>query len=71
MSRNDLVEISVYVHNETASAVGVSESEDPLVELIWIPRGQIGNALPYGSYRLGEEIELEVPEWLASNEGLI
>lgn len=60
----DRVNIACKVVRETNAAILVSV--DPLAPEVWLPKSQIGYD---GSF--GEDIDIEIPEWLAIDKGLV
>jgi hypothetical protein len=67
MSR-EIVDLDLYFVAETALAYGVTES-DPKDPVIWLPKSQVeSNARPGD---LGKVRNFEVPEWLATEKGLV
>lgn len=58
--------IAVTVKTETIKALLVEHGMGPDV---WVPKSQI---LDYSDdYRVGDTIEIELPQWLASEKGMI
>ena len=67
MSKNDeLVWIDAHILAETELAVRVDVGTKIKA---WIPKSQIKDNS--GEIEIGADIELEIPEWLASEKGLI
>jgi len=54
---------------QTHNAIGVSEFEGDAI--IWLPKSQIEyDEIVLDEIEDGNEIELEIPEWLATEKGL-
>lgn len=67
-------------HDETATIEGTVERETDLAILIaidgdlehkeWIPKSQIEWESSGGIFKVGDSVEIEIPEWLAIEKGL-
>ena len=66
MTHNDTVDIEVTLHAETALAILVSDDGDE-DNAVWLPKSQI----EYSPRIQGDIINLTIPEWLATDKGLI
>ena len=70
----ELVEVTVDYLRRHGQAVLVKSADD---DEIWIPISQIdafeslNSDIQRGHIKRGDSIEIEIPEWLAKNEGLI
>lgn len=63
-------EYALFVHRETASAWGVSESGDD-TDMIWLPKSQVTTDERPVQKNGGQLIyNFEIPDWLATKEGL-
>lgn len=65
MTRAHLIDITCQLHRETEKAIFVSDDGDAK-KAVWLPRSQIeieqkGNGI----------VELTMPEWLATEKGLV
>ena len=63
MPNNKTVEVTVDIIHETDAALLVSDAG----EEVWIPKSQITEEIPMS----GNTSQLEIPEWLALEKGLI
>ena len=63
---NSQVWISITIKHETDSAILVDHG---MKDNVWIPKSQI---LDYEKdYIIGDTLEIELPEWLALDKGMI
>jgi len=64
------LDVEILAESEEAIKVQVSDTEEP----VWLPRSQIDERLselnPY-KCQAGDQGTLYIPEWLATNKGLI
>jgi len=58
------------VKHETDKAVLIQVDGDPDNE-VWIPKSQIEWESTGGLYAIGDEVEMEIPEWLAIEKELV
>lgn len=58
----------LFFRAETDNAVGVSEFEDG--DIIWLPKSQIEYFEDLSELEPDDEIEIEIPDWLATDKGL-
>jgi hypothetical protein len=71
MSRNDMINVKVTLHAETAMAILVSDDGEEDTA-IWLPKSQIDYAARYTDTVIeGGVITITLPEWLAMDKGLI
>jgi len=61
-----LTDITVQLHQETQRAILVSDDGD-LEKAVWLPKSQVEFAEKPGS----DVIEVTLPEWLATERGLV
>jgi len=67
MARNDPITVSVEFITHTAGAVLVKDGD----EEAWIPKSKIENDEDdWDSLKLGDILDLDIPEWLAEDKGL-
>lgn len=67
--RSDLVDLLLFEHHRTAAAVLVSDDGEER-SAVWLPLSQVEiEAKPAKAG--GREVMVTLPEWLASNKGLI
>ncbi len=67
------VEVTVMHNADHLDAVLVSqdpESEETNVAK-WVPKSQITDVTGGGELDIGEEVEIEIPVWLAEEKGLV
>lgn len=64
MMRSDVVDINVHLHHETGKAVLVSDTGDK-ADAVWLPLSQV-EIEPEGATHV-----VTLPEWLATEKGLI
>lgn len=62
---SDIVDLTVEMHAETDRAILVSDDGDKN-NAVWLPKSQIEI-----DERKGKTLEIQVPEWLAADKGLI
>lgn len=67
MSRNDPVELELYLHYETEKAFLMSENNDR-EHAVWLPKSQI--RFHDDSVAVGESVIVIMPEWLAEAKDL-
>lgn len=67
MSRNDTIEVSAEIMGETEKALLVSDT-GKRADAVWLPKGLI--EYPDGAEK-GDTVDIEMPEWLAQDTGLI
>ena len=70
MSRNDLVAVSVEYLRQTELAIQVKDGD----KKVWIPKSQVAEELDWDEFDFGLErvfIDIEIPEWLAEEKGMI
>lgn len=60
-----LTEVSVQLHQETSRAILVSDGD--LERAVWLPKSQVEFIEKAGS----EVVEVTLPEWLATERGLV
>lgn len=65
MSESRLTEITVQLHQQTERAILVSDDGD-VEKACWLPKSQIEFA-----EKAGGMIEVTLPEWLATERGLV
>ena len=74
MDHNDelpeMVMIEGTVERETDLAILIAIDGDPQHKE-WIPKSQIDWESSGGIFKIGDNIEIEIPEWLALAKGLI
>lgn len=73
MGKGNYIWISVVLEAETDLAWMVdagTTTKDPNNERIWLPKSQIRD-YSEETYESGDCIEIEIPEWLALDKGLI
>lgn len=66
MARNNLIELSVHVHNETDAAILVSD-DGIRSHAVWLPKSQLETT----AIHVNRDIVIEIPEWLAIDKGLV
>ncbi len=68
-AKSDILDIVVVMHRSTDKAVFVSEHGD-VAEAVWLPRSQIEI-----NFRRKDKgvvfYDLQIPQWLAEQEGLV
>ncbi len=72
MSRSDLADIAVRFWHETSGAILVSET-DSSDDGVWLPKSKVEfvcRGRPEGPLR-GDLIEVTLPQWLATEKGLV
>lgn len=69
MGRNDTISVSLFFQTMTERAVCVREDIDG--DDVWLPLSQIEMAGDGDDYDRGDPIEIEAPEWLLLDKGLI
>jgi hypothetical protein len=67
--RSDLVDLLLFEHHRTAAAVLVSDTGEQK-DAVWLPLSQI-EIKPAPSHSGGSEVIVTVPEWLATERGLV
>jgi hypothetical protein len=58
------------VKRETDMAILIQVDGEPDNE-VWLPKSQIEWESSGGIYSIGDELEIEIPQWLAEQKGLI
>ncbi len=66
MKFHDIVDVTLHIHHETDKAILASENGNKK-DAVWLPKSQIeidriGNST---------EAEIQLPEWLAEEKGLL
>ena len=63
----------LYYKTQTDNAIGVAEFDDyEDGDIIWLPKSQIEyNEIDMDATEEGDEVEIEIPEWLAKAKGLL
>ena len=61
------IEICVVLRRQTPGAILVDDGSDS----VWIPKSLIIDEIDWESKKDDQELSLEIPEWLALQEGLI
>lgn len=70
MSRNELVDLTLFIHHTTGAAILASD-DGVEKSAVWLPRSQVEvEMLKSTGSELGEAI-VTMPTWLASSKGLI
>lgn len=64
--KSNLTEITVQLHQETPRAILVSDDGDN-DKAVWLPKSQVEFVAKSGS----DVIEVTLPEWLATERGLV
>jgi hypothetical protein len=68
MAGNDIVDVdSLEIIHETESAFLLDDG----YEEVWIPKSQIHNIQDFAHVEIGDVVNIEIPEWLAEDKGLI
>lgn len=67
MTRSDLVDLEVHVHARTAKAVLVS-TDSVQERAVWVPLSQV-EIEPHQNFQ--RVFVLTMPEWLATEKGLV
>ena len=67
--RSDLVDLLLFEHHRTAAAILVSDTGEAK-DAVWLPLSQI-EITPTPSHASGSEVTVTVPEWLATERGLV
>jgi hypothetical protein len=67
--RSDLVDLLLFEHHRTAAAVLVSDDGEAK-SAVWLPLSQV-EITPTPSRSGGSEVTVTVPEWLATERGLV
>lgn len=63
--KSDLIDLEVYVHAKTSKAILISDDGDS-DKAVWVPLSQVEVEAVKGRVH-----EVTMPEWLASEKGLI
>lgn len=66
MGNSDIIDLDVIMRAETAAAILVAETEDAL-KAVWLPKSQIEIERKIGS----RIVTITLPEWLATDKGLV
>lgn len=64
-TRSDLTDITVHLHQETERAILVSDDGDR-DKAVWLPKSQVEYVAKPGGI-----CEVSLPEWLATERGLV
>lgn len=67
----DDYESTFILHHETNAAILVSDSDEDDAEKVWLPLSKINVARTGNRLNGKEVVEVEMPEWLAKEKGLI
>lgn len=67
MTKSDLIDITVQLHHETERAILVSDGGDP-DKAVWLAKSQIEFSPIKDQSGV---IEVTLPEWLATERGLV
>ncbi len=70
MGNKELVEICGILIHETADAIMIVEEKSFDAVKYWIPKSQIEDWEDYVKED-GDSLEFEIPEWLATEKGLV
>lgn len=68
--KSDLIEISVFLHHKTERAILVSSNGNS-DDAVWIPLSQCEVISIKGRIIALRQFALELPEWLATEKGLV
>lgn len=68
MSRSDLVDLTLFIHVETAAAYRVSDTGEDK-DGVWVPKSQVEVEEVPG--KKGRVAVFTMPEWLATDKGLV
>jgi len=70
MGRNETTEVEIIFITHTDKAISIRQEEG---ESIWIPKSLVKNLedSDYKTFFNGDEITIEIPEWLAEEKDLI
>lgn len=66
-AKSDLVDLTMHLHAETDAAILVSDDGDK-ARAVWLPKSQIEFERNRGP---GFTVEVTMPEWLATEKGLV
>jgi hypothetical protein len=65
--KSDVVDLSVVLLRQTERAILVNETEDNSAQSVWLPKSKV----EFDDVTLGTITTVTLPEWLATEKGLI